>query len=289
MIFKEVQDAAYFLWLNRGRPVDQDVEIWKEAERTLFNSRGEESYRMKGDLTVEIVHNAHINELLSVSNEFSFIKDTAIVEDEGIRWNMNGETAFCVQVMFIGKTGYGKSTTLNRICGHKYFETNDIESCTKKLFSCEYKISKTKQYYFSLCDLPGIGESIRADKEYINWYGDMLKKSACVVYILRADQRDFAVDEEIINKIITNSDRITAKLVICLNYADKIEPVSRILPFVPNTLQLKNIERKKDTISKIFNIENERIICYSASEGYNLNNLKEAVANAVKSGIENRI
>jgi predicted GTPase len=213
------------------------------------------------------------------------LKNIALGESGDISWNMNGKNIFCMQVMFIGKTGYGKSTTLNKICGHKYFETDEIQSCTKKLFSCEYKISQLKEHYLSLCDLPGIGESIATDKKYINWYGDMLKKSACVVYILRADQRDFAIDEKIINTIIINSKKITAKLVIGLNYADKIEPTSRVLPFIPNRDQLQNINRKRKIISKIFNIEIDRIISYSASEGYNISNLKEAIANAVKSGI----
>lgn len=239
---------------------------------------------MQGNLTVEIVHNAYINELLAASDQFSFIKDACLRESGDILWNMNGKSAFCIQVMFMGKTGYGKSTTLNSICGHKYFETNDVESCTKNLFSCEYKISQTKEHYFSLCDLPGIGESIMADKKYINLYVDMLKKSACVVYVLRVDQRDFAVDEEIINTIITSSNKITAKLIIGLNYADKIEPVSRYLPFVPNEDQIKNINRKKRSVSKIFNIESDNIICYSASDGYNVNNLKGAIANAVSAG-----
>jgi len=240
---------------------------------------------MQDDLSVEIVHYAHINELLTVSPQFSFVKNINLSETDAIRWNMDGKTAFCAQVMFIGKTGYGKSTTLNKICGQRYFETDDVESCTKKLFSCEYKISDHKEHYFSLCDLPGVGESTMADQMYIKWYGDMLKKSACVVYVLRADQRDFSVDENIINTIIQNSDKITANLIIGLNYTDKIEPVSRVSPFNPNAEQIQNINKKTRAISNKFNVECSRIVCYSASDGYNLNILKNAIANAVKSGI----
>jgi small GTP-binding protein len=236
---------------------------------------------MQDDLSVKIVHKAHVSELLSVSNQFSFINNKPFRENSDISWKMNGQTAYCIQVMFIGKTGYGKSTTLNNICGHKYFETDDVESCTKQLLSCEYKISQTKEHYFSLCDLPGIGESSVADEKYISWYDSMLRKSACVVYILRADQRDFAIDEKIINTIVTSNEKTTAKLVIGLNYADKIEPVSRVLPFVPNSEQLQNINRKKRSISDIFKIVYDRIICFSASEGYNINSLKEAISNVV--------
>jgi predicted GTPase len=282
---KEIQDAAYYIWLNRGHPVGQDIEIWKEAEKVLSIQTNVKVHLMRGDLSVEIVHEAQISELLAVSPQFSFLKSKPLPENETIQWNMNGKTAFCLQIIFIGKTGYGKSTTLNKICGYRYFETNDVESCTKKLLSCEFKISETRGHYFSLCDLPGIGESIALDKKYINLYVEMLKKSACVVYVLRADQRDFSVDEDIINTIIKNSEKISSSFVVGLNYADKIEPVSRISPFVPNREQVKNINKKIRTISRIFDMNYGRIVCYSASDGYNLDRLKEAIADAVKSDL----
>ena len=28
-----IQEAAYFIWLNRGRPEGQDLEIWNEATK----------------------------------------------------------------------------------------------------------------------------------------------------------------------------------------------------------------------------------------------------------------
>ena len=61
-----------------------------------------------------------------------------------IKWNMTNDKfglkdvdGYAVQVMFIGKTGYGKSTTLNRIVGKDVFDTDDISSCTKELFSAD--------------------------------------------------------------------------------------------------------------------------------------------------------
>jgi predicted GTPase len=237
---------------------------------------------MADSLSVKVVHKTQIDELLRISPQFSFIKDKTLSENDSIYWKMNDENAFCIQVMFIGKTGYGKSTTLNKICGYQYFETDDVNICTKSLFSCEYKISDHREHYFSLCDLPGVGESSNADETYTRWYVEMLKKSACVVYLLRADQRDYSVDKEIINTIIDNSERISEKLIIGLNYADKIEPVSRISPFLPCLEQLRNLNKKLKTISELFNIDSGKVIYYSASDGYNLNDLKDSIARVVK-------
>jgi predicted GTPase len=211
------------------------------------------------------------------SNEFFDRIGVPQEKREAIRAKLNEKLSYEPRI--------GKSTTLNKICGYEYFRTNDIESCTKKLLSCEYKLSNLTEHYFSLCDLPGIGESIKADKMYINWYGNMLEKSACVVYTLRADQRDFSVDEEIINAIFINNKTITANLVIGLNYADKIEPVSRNYPFKPSDEQMNNLNYKVETISKMFNIRRGKIVYYSAQDGYNLDKLKEAIANAIQNKI----
>jgi predicted GTPase len=237
---------------------------------------------MRDSLSVKIVHKANISELVNINPEFGRFTLLNITENDMICWNMDGKTAYCIQVMFIGKTGYGKSTTLNKLCGYEYFVTDEIESCTKKLYSSEYKLCQYNEHYLSLCDLPGIGESIDNDKQYIQWYGDMLKKSACVVYVLRADQRDYSHDERLINTLLRNNSVTIKKLIIGLNYADKIEPVSRISPFKPNYEQMRNLNRKVESVSKLFGT-NDRTIYYSATDGYNINKLKNKIADVVVS------
>ena len=206
---------------------------------------------------------------------------------DDLKWTMNGEQAYCIQVMFIGKTGYGKSTTLNRICGGMYFDTDDIQSCTKKLYSCEYKLSNNRNDYFSLCDLPGIGESSEADKYYKTWYEQMLEKSACVVYVLRADQRDFALDEMVINSLLRKRDKVMNKLIVGLNYADKMEPLNRTgkYPFKLTNEQRMNLERKAMSVSQSLNVSKEQVLYYSASEGYNFEMLLNAISSVVKANI----
>jgi small GTP-binding protein len=202
-------------------------------------------------------------------------------------WVKGDKTIYCIQVMFIGKTGYGKSTTLNKICGNEYFMTDEMESCTKNLYSCEYKLSQYNEYYLSMCDLPGIGESMETDKQYIQWYERMLHKSTCVVYVLRADQRDFSNDELFINTTLRKNGGIADKLIVGLNFADKIEPLSRINPFQPNIEQMNNLERKVESVSKLFCIKQKRIVFYSATDGYNLDKLKTKIATVLLGRNEN--
>ena len=236
------------------------------------------------EVRVEVLYRSTIDNLISMSPLFNFLKNGIIDETYRNYWNMNDTDAYCVQVMFIGKTGYGKSTTLNKICGKKIFETDDIDSCTKKIYSAEYKINRTQNYYLSLCDLPGIGESDDIDKEYIKLYSNMLDKSACVVYLLRCDTRDLALDINIIESLLKENGKLSEKLVIGLNFADEIKPKPGIstFPFIPNSEQMENLKRKVQATALSLKVPDSRIMCYSATKEYNFKEILEKISYVLK-------
>lgn len=75
-------------------------------------------------LTVHTRYSAEIDELCNRHNCFSYLKNSTFSINESNSWTMNSshwgyvdEYIHELQVMFIGKTGYGKSTTLNKIVG----------------------------------------------------------------------------------------------------------------------------------------------------------------------------
>lgn len=232
-------------------------------------------------LNVQIEYESEIEELINRYNNLSFLKNLNLSENTSYLWQRESGTSFDLQVMFIGKTGYGKSTTLNRIVGSKVFDTDDIASCTKALHSAEYKLHANKPYYFSLCDLPGVGESTEADDKYLEWYRDILIKSNCVVYVLRADQRDFSLDEKIFNSLFHNLSE-KKKVIIGLNYADKIEPLNRHYPFKASEAQIKNLNERIDQVQRIFKVLKSNILFYSAGEGYNVENLVGMIKNVIQ-------
>lgn len=235
-------------------------------------------------LSVAVVHESKIDELIRVFANFSFLKNLNISEDNSILWDMKGKDGYCIQVMFIGKTGYGKSTTLNKICGKELFKTDDIKSCTKTVFSAEYKIKSAKNYFFSLCDLPGMGETIADDKTYARYYAEMLVRSHCVIYIMRADQRDYSEDQEILRPMLESKVQ-KKKIMLAVNYADKIEPVSHSSPFNLNKQQKENIEKKISEIQKLFKIPKTRIVFYSAKDGYNLDAVAKGITDILKTTV----
>lgn len=233
------------------------------------------------ELSISIKYETQIDELTQDYPGLSFLKKIKLNEDNSIAWQRTVGLSYDIQVIFIGKTGYGKSSTLNAIVGKQIFETSDIKSCTKQLHSAEYRLHNTKPYYFSLCDLPGVGESIEADKQYLDWYRGILQKSNCVVYVLRADQRDFSVDEQIFKELF-NTPYARGKVVLALNYADKVEPINRAYPFSPSELQIKNLKEKVNSISKLFEVAKENIIYYSAAEKYNVDGMVNRIAQVIK-------
>lgn len=184
-------------------------------------------------ITVYIKNEAEIDEWIEKYPEFHFLKNIHIPMDEEYKWNTNDsfwgykdKITYSLQVMFIGKTGYGKSTTLNKLVGKEIFETSDVSVCTKELYTAMYRINKNVPAFLMVSDLPGIGESNYADNHYYEWYKDTVDKSQVVVYILRADQRDFAVDEMIFSSLFENKE-VRKKVFIAINYADKVESLNR--------------------------------------------------------------
>lgn len=231
------------------------------------------------ELSVHIQHSAEIIELEKRYVCFEYLRNSSVIMDKNIDWDYEKQLVHGLQVIFIGKTGYGKSTTLNKIVGRNVFKTDDVAVCTKDLYCALYKISDDEKSFLILSDLPGIGESNYADQHYYSWYKDMLIKSQCVVYVLRADQRDYSIDEVIFKEMFKSSTE-REKVMIALNYADKIEPISE--QKVLSQKQLLNLNKKMEYISAKFRIPKDDIVYYSATESINLEAIPLKIASKLK-------
>lgn len=188
-------------------------------------------------------------------------------------WTNQGRSIYCSNILFIGQTGTGKSTTINRLTGGNYMLTSDIECCTKDMNSIDFELAD--DCYLCYCDMPGIGENSSADIQYYEWYSDMFYASDCVVYLLRADKRDFGIDLEEFGKLRELGEE---KLIIALNCVDKIPPINRNGQFYLNTEQERNLEKKILDICHLFSVSRASIIPFSAVENYNIKNLKRKIS-----------
>lgn len=228
-------------------------------------------------------HRGHIDEISSRYRAFIQLKHAKITSSH-LQWTnkYDNSISYHIQTAFFGKTGYGKSSTVNAFFGNEILKTSDVEACTRKCESLDFEISPG--CYLSLADFPGIGESEYRDKEYLKMYGNFLASSTVVVYVIRADTRDYAIDELAYQKVFsTPADK--KRVIFALNCCDKIEPISRSRTAIePSFEQMQNIAEKINSVSDIFKPSN-KIIPYSAETGWNMDKLAEGIVDiTLKSG-----
>ena len=177
-----------------------------------------------------------------------------------------------INVLFIGQTGYGKSSTINTITNTRLMETDSTVSCTREMNCINYEIGEN--LFLSFCDMPGIGENDTHDSVYKQWYADMFLKCDCVVYILRADQKNLAIDIAEVS-YLRNLD-YNKQIVLALNQVDRVDPVHdtpRGGLFELSDLQERNLIDKIKYVSAAFNIPRWNIVAYSSKKKYGIRNL----------------
>ena len=115
----------------------------------------------------------------------------------------NSRMATPPRIMFLGKTGVGKTTTVAALLGkdvsdfsvsHTTIGTHDIE-----VHTIEYP-NGDKTGQIELFDLPGYGTP--DDSQYLKMYEETLPQCDLVVLIVQANDRSFADDEQIIKKLV---------------------------------------------------------------------------------------
>lgn len=231
-------------------------------------------------LDLKILHKSEIGDISKIHPIFLNLKKENLIGNIKKSWTINNNLSYFLQVTFIGKTGYGKSTTINSIIGKNIFKSDDVKSCTKTGQSVIYKISDYSKHFLSFLDLPGVGESIEEDKKYYDMYSNFLFKSNVVIHVLRADNRDYTIDLEL-HKTVLKKHR--NNIVIGLNFSDKIEPINRNNDYEPTIKQQENINIKINHLSRLFDVPKENIIPYSAYSKWNINKLIEVIfSNLVK-------
>jgi predicted GTPase len=222
-------------------------------------------------------HRGHIDEISSRYPCFSKLKH-AKIEAAHLKWqNERGAISYHAQVAFFGKSGYGKSTTVNAFLGKAILETSDTAACTRECQSLDFELSTG--CYLSLADFPGIGESEYRDAEYLKMYADFFRQTSVVVYIVRADMRGYSVDESAYQRLF-KTDAERKKVIFALNCCDKIEPINRGSSLIPSEDQLWNIAAKISSVNTIF-LPHNLVIPYSAETGWNMEKLAKAIVKVV--------
>lgn len=233
---------------------------------------------MTAVLRCEIRATQPIAALADARNAFAYLRDCLPSLLHTSTWTRRKSSSDDLCVIAIGKTGYGKSTTLNALLGEPAFETSDTRGCTRTMQSVEYRFAaSTAEHYLSFSDLPGIGESPELDAKYFPLYRKALAAANVVLYFVRADQRDYSIDQRAFAELIENSGTRN-KVILVVNAIDKIDPMNRSVPFAPSHAQQAALHEKLGVLSDLFGIASADIIPVAAAEDFNLDGLATAIA-----------
>ena len=129
-----------------------------------------------------------------------------------------------VNILFMGRTGVGKSSTINAFFGTKYAKTDSIKPCTDEIYT--YNLKNLKIY-----DSPGLGESKEKDEKTKEEIFNLLQKKNgkgeglidLIFFVFDANSRDYSESyiliNEFLSKLVDNSKRI----ILALNKIDLVE------------------------------------------------------------------
>ncbi|BES86469.1 GTPase family protein [Pectobacterium araliae] len=119
----------------------------------------------------------------------------------------------------MGKTGAGKSSLCNALFQGDVSPVSDSRACTRHALTLRLS---SEQRSILFVDLPGVGESEERDHDYAALYQHWLPRVDLVLWLLKADDRAFAIDQHIYRTVI--GEHYRDKILFVLNQVDKLEP-----------------------------------------------------------------
>lgn len=176
----------------------------------------------------------------------------------------------------MGKTGVGKSSLCNALFRSEVCAVNAVEACTRQPQRVRLRFGN---HYLTLVDLPGVGESVSRDGEYRELYRDLMPQLDMVLWVLKADDRAFAVEEQFYRDVFAQFSGPLPPVLWILNQVDKTEPAEqwRWLSAQPSALQAERIAQKQQAVARQLQIAEIDILPVSVRGRYRLSRLVEAM------------
>jgi len=184
--------------------------------------------------------------------------------------------SFVPTVGIFGKTGAGKSSLCNALFGQETAKVSDVSACTREPQEIFVKLTDTGNG-INLIDLPGVGESKDRDDEYKKLYEAWIPKLDLLIWVIRADDRTFSVDEFFYENVVKSQlSQSKIPFLVVINQADKVNPL-REWDAVNNRPGFN----QQEIISERIYWAWHHIVAVSAFEKYNLGKLVETIIEIV--------
>lgn len=127
-------------------------------------------------------------------------------------------------ILLAGRTGVGKSSTINSLMDKKVAEVGDFEPTTITVEKFENEINGVP---FTVYDSPGLCDDLAEEKKdykYINEMVEKIEEFHSLWFVARLDETRVSRDEKVGIQLITKAFKkeVWEKAVIVFTYADKI-------------------------------------------------------------------
>ncbi|WP_145480789.1 GTPase family protein [Yersinia similis] len=172
----------------------------------------------------------------------------------------------------MGKTGSGKSSLCNALFQSEVTPVSDVNACTRD--TLRLRLS-SGVHSLILVDLPGVGESEQRDSEYESLYRNILPELDLILWVIKADDRAFSVDERFYRRVMAGYQQ---RVLFVVNQADKIEPCHEwnAISNTPSPHQLVNIEARLESIRQLFS-SHHPVCIVSARTEWNLSSMVDTM------------
>ncbi|AJJ58605.1 GTPase family protein [Yersinia pseudotuberculosis] len=176
----------------------------------------------------------------------------------------------------MGKTGVGKSSLCNALFRSESCAVNAVKACTRQPQRVRLRFGS---HYLTLIDLPGVGENQQRDGEYRELYREQLPELDMVLWVLKADDRAFSVEEQFHQAVFEQYNGVLPPVLWILNQVDKTEPSEQWnwSSAQPSAKQAEHITLKQQAVARQMRIDELDILSVSVRGRYHLSRLVEAM------------
>lgn len=158
------------------------------------------------------------------------IKDK-ILGDKDLKELMEGiDSHRPPRIFFIGRTGVGKSSLINAMCGAYVADVDDVRSCTSNV--TPYKIMDGDRVLMEVLDTRGFAESIELDNKQTAEDALLTQVKAfspdVALFVLNSTHRDDIIEDiEFLKKVTEEYEKLNKlklPVVVVVNKCDEVQP-----------------------------------------------------------------